>query len=123
MNKRAFTLTELIGVIIILGVISIIAFPPILKQIKGTQSTIDEATEKLIKAGADNYLDENKNDFPKVNNNVYCISLQTLVDEGKVSNDLFDSKGNKLDLSKSVKVNVVNNQYKYDIVDSCSEVK
>jgi len=123
MNKKAFTLTELLGVITILGIIAIIAFPPILKQIKGTQSKIDEATKILITTGASNYVDENKNDFPKVSGNTYCITLQTLVDDNKVSKDLVDSKGDKLNLNKYVKVEILNNQYTYNIVDSCTEVK
>lgn len=123
MNKKAFTLTELIGVITILGIIAIIAFPPLLKQIKGTKSKIDEATKILITTGASNYIDENKNDFPKVSGNKYCITLQTLVDDNKVSKDLVDSEGNELDLNKYVKVGISNNQYNYDIVDSCTEVK
>ena len=123
MNKKAFTLTELIGVITILGIIAIIAFPPLLKQIKGTKSKIDEATKILITTGASNYIDENKNDFPKTSGNTYCITLQTLVDDNKVSKDLVDSEGNELDLNKYVKVGISNNQYTYDIVDSCTEIK
>lgn len=123
MNKKAFTLTELIGVITILGLIALIAFPPLLKQIKGTKSKIDEATEMLITTGAGNYIDENKNDFPKIGGNKYCIALYTLVDDNKVSKDLVDSEGNKLDLNKYVKVGISNNQYTYDIVDNCTEVK
>lgn len=123
MDKKAFTLTELIGVITILGLIAIIAFPPLLKQIKGTQSKIDEATEILITTGASNYIDENKNDFPKINGNIYCIKLQTLVEDNKVSKDLVDSEGNELDLNKFVKISILNNQYAYDIVDSCTEVR
>lgn len=123
MNKKAFTLTELIGVITILGLIAIIVFPPLLKQIKKTQSTIDEATKKLIIAGASNYVDENKNKFSKISENVYCITLQTLVDDNKVSKDLTDSEGKELNLNRYVKVGVLNNQYTYDIVDSCTEVK
>ena len=123
MNKKAFTLTELLGVVTILGLIAIIAFPPLVKQIKGTKSTIDEATEILITTGASNYVDENKNDFPKTSGNTYCITLQTLVEDNKVSSDLLDSEGNELNLNKYVKVNIVNNQYNYEIVDSCTEVK
>ena len=123
MNKKAFTLTELMGVVMLLGLIAIIAFPPLLKQIKGTKSTIDEATEKLIVAGASNYVDENKNDFPKVDGNVYCISIQTLVDDNKVSKDFVDAEGNKIDVTKYIQVNTTTNQYKYTIVDNCTEVK
>lgn len=123
MNKRAFTLTELMGVIMLLGLIAVIAFPPLLKQIKGTKSKIDAATEKLIIAGAGNYVDENKNNFLKVDGNVYCISLQTLVDDNKISKDFVDAEGNKIDLTKYIQVNITASQYKYTIVDSCTEVK
>ena len=120
MNKKGFTLTELIGVIAILALIAIIAFPPILKQIKGTKSKIDKTTEILITTGAGNYIDENKNDFPKIHGNKYCITLQTLVDDNKVSKDLVDSEGNKLDLNKFVKVEVNKNSYNYSITDTCA---
>ena len=119
MNKKGFTLTELMAVITLLALIAIIAFPPLLKQIKGTKSKIDEATENLIITGAVNYVDENKNNFPKVSGNTYCVILQTLVDNNKISKDLVDSKGNKLDLTQYVKVRISNNQYTYDIVDNC----
>ena len=75
-----------------------------LKQIKGTKSKIDEATEKLIIAGAGNYVDENKNDFPKSEGSTYFIALQILVDDNKVSKDLADSEGNRMDLNKYVNI-------------------
>jgi len=119
MKRKGFTLAELMGVITILGLIVIIAFPPLIKQIKGTKTAIDETTEKLIIIGAENYVDENKNDYPKTNGKVYCITLQTLVNDNKLSKDLKDSKGNSINLNKYIKV-TVNNNYDYNIVDSCT---
>ena len=77
----------------------------------------------MIVAGASNYVEENKNDYPKTSGNVYCVTLQTLVDEGDLSKDLKDSEGNEIDLNKYVKINIASNQYNYNIVDSCTEVK
>ena len=36
--KKGFTLTEVMAVVIILGVISLLAFPQILKLIKGSEN-------------------------------------------------------------------------------------
>jgi len=120
MKRKGFTLAELMGVITILGLIVLIALPPLIKQIKGTKTTIDEATEKLIIIGAENYVDENKNDYPRTNGNTYCITLQTLVDDNKLSKDLKDSDGNSIDLNKYIKVTVIHNNYNYDMVNSCT---
>ena len=123
MKNKAFTLIELMAVITLLGLIAFIAFPPLLKQIKGTKSKIDEATEQLIIVGASNYVDENKNNYPKIDSNVYCVTLQTLVDDNKVSKDLTNSKGDKIDLTKYVQISISGNKYDYVLVDSCAEVK
>ena len=119
--KKGFTLIELMGVITIMGIIALVAFPPLLRQIKNSKSKIDEATEKLIIAGASNYVEENKNSFPKIEGNNYCIILQTLVDDNKLSKDLKDSDGDNIDLNKYVKVDIKNNNYSYTVSDSCTE--
>ena len=121
MKKKGFTLVELLGVIMLMGLIAMITIPKIVKQIKDTKGSIDKSTEILITTGSSNYIEENKNDFPKYDGAKYCIMLETLVNEGKLSSDIRDSKGNKLDLNKYVQVEVVNNKYEYKIADSCTD--
>ena len=41
--KKGFTLVELIGVIIVLGLIALIALPPILNAIREKESELSEA--------------------------------------------------------------------------------
>ena len=102
MKKEGFTLTELIGVITILGIIVLLAFPNLIKQIKDTRLKLDKATEQLIIVGTTNYVEENKNDFPSSKDETYCVSLRTLIEENKIPQNLKDSNGNNLNLNEKI---------------------
>ena len=119
MDKKGFTLVELLGVITLLGIIIGLMFPPLLTQLKKTSNSIDEATKSIIIVGAKNFVEENKNDFPKINGEYYCIEFQELVDENKISKDLKDSEGNEISLENYVKVTISDNKYNYEITDEC----
>ncbi len=121
--KKAFTLVELIGVITLLGLIMIIVTPPIINQIRNSEGKLDEATETLIYSATDLYIDSKKNDYPKNNDNIYCVTLKELVDDGKLKEPIKTSKGKEIDLNKYVKITVTNNQYKYLITDECNSIK
>jgi len=123
MNKKGFTLLELLGVITVLGLISILVAPTIINQIKKSQNQIDEITMELIYSATDLYLDNKLADYPKNNGSTYCLTLQKLVNDGKLSSPLLDSNGNEIDLDKLVAINVLNNSYTYEMVDSCEVVQ
>ena len=91
-KKNGFTLVEILGVIVILGLLLILAFPSIIKQVKTTTSDIDKATKDLITSSAVLYIRENRNDYPITKNNVYCIAIQILIDSGELVEDLIDAK-------------------------------
>ena len=120
MKKKGFTLVELLGVITLLGLIIGLMFPPLLIQLKKASNSIDEATKSIIIVGASDYVEENKNDFPKINGKQYCIEFQNLVNENKISKDLKDSEGNKINLENFVKVIINDNKYNYEITDECN---
>ena len=122
MKRKGFTLVELLGVITLLGLIIGLMFPPLLIQLKKASNSIDEATKSIIIVGASNFVEENKNNFPKVNGEYYCIRFQELVNENKISKDLKDSQGNKINLENYVKVIVSDNKYNYEIIDECEEL-
>jgi len=48
MKQKGFTLAELIGVVAILGVISVLVAPTIINQIRNSQNKIDAVTEELL---------------------------------------------------------------------------
>ena len=115
--KKGFTLIEIIGVVIILGVIVIIAFPPLLNFVKKTNSEIDDATKTLIFSATSQYIGQYQNDFPTINGNIYCVTVRNLVSENYISNlNLNDSET----LDSKIKIEVIGDKYQYSIDNSCT---
>ena len=59
MNKKGFTLVELIAVIALLTLLGVFTVSTILEQTESNGSLVDAATEKLIKAAAQEYVSLN----------------------------------------------------------------
>ena len=76
MNKKGFTLVEVIGVITILALVIMVAFPNILGAMSKTEAEMNEATETLLITNAKNYWSENVTMISETN---YCVSVQTLI--------------------------------------------
>ncbi len=125
MKKNGFTLSELLGVIILLSILALIAFPPIIRQIKKSKETMSEATEKLIYNSADLYIKDRSDLYQKEAGENYCISLQSLVNERYLPQDIEDEDGKKIDLQKKVMLRIGNNGVvNYSIVNAnqCTEI-
>ena len=104
--KKGFTLIEIIGVIILLGLVAIMAFPSILNLIRETRGELDKATEDLIFTQASIYVERNQSDFVLEEENVYCITLRHLAQAELISLPIHDSRGNELDIDKDFIVEV-----------------
>lgn len=122
--KKGFTLVELLAVIIILGLLTIIAIPSIVGILNNEKENISDSMKNIIINASSLYIEDNSGVYPKVNNNVYCIKLESLVNDNRLSNPLKDPVTNKeIDLNKYIKVSIINDLYNYDIVDICTEYK
>lgn len=122
--KKGFTLVELLAVIIILGLLTIIAIPSIIGILNNEKKNISNSMKNIIINASSLYIEDNSGVYPKVNNNVYCIKLESLVNDNRLSKPLKDPVTNKeIDLNKYVKVSIINDLYNYDIVDICTEYK
>lgn len=120
MKKNAFTLLELLGVVIILGVLSLITFPIILNQIKNAKQGIKDSTKTLIIDAAKDYYEDNTNNYEKIEGMTYCIDIKTLTDENYLNKNLKNENLNNIDTNKKVKLIFHNNKFDYEIVDSCT---
>jgi len=120
MKNKAFTLLELLGVVIILGVLSLIAFPPLLNQIKKAKQGIKDSTKTLIIDAAKDYYEDNTNNFDLIEGMTYCIDIKTLTDENYLNKNLKNENLNNIDTSKKVKLIYHNEKFNYDVVDSCT---
>ena len=58
MNKKGFTLVELLAVIVILALIAIIAFPNVTKLIKGAKKDTNTVQFSVIEESLKNYIAE-----------------------------------------------------------------
>ena len=125
MKKNGFTLVELLGVMVILALLMLFAFPKIINQVKSSTNSTDEFTEKLIYNATDLYMDDNKNMFVKDNEINYCIPLSTLVDNGYLKGPI-KLNGSDTDVTslKTVEVSY-NGQYDFELKDNsdCSGSK
>ena len=119
MKNKAFTLLELLGVIIILGILSLITFPIILNQIKNAKQGIKYSTKTLIIDAAKDYYEDNTNNFDLIEGITYCIDIKTLTDNNYLNEHLKDEDLNNIDTSKKVKLIYRNNKLDYDVTDTC----
>lgn len=114
MKKNGFTLAELLGVIVILAAVALIAFPPIINQIKKSRNDVDTALNSLILTAAEQYLDEHN----MVKSGSYCIQLNVLVNDGKLVEPVTNSKGGVVSLSSIFYINYDKDNYDASLKDS-----
>ena len=95
--RKGFTLVELVGVVIILGIVVLLAFPPLLGMIRDANREITKANETLLLTATDQYVDTYKNDFPKTDGNVYCVSYGDLIKDEKIPSNIPNKDGKTLD--------------------------
>ncbi len=126
MKKKGFTLVELLGVIVIIAVISLVAFPTIMSQFRKNRKNISNVVKQTITEASLVYVEKNQNQYPKVSGNIYCVTLTQLVNNGNLSEPLKDpSTGEEIPLSHKVKITVENNIFYSEYIgeDSCSEFR
>lgn len=82
MNNKAFTLIELMGVIIILGLLSLIAIPAISNILKTSQENVYSAQIKRIEDATNDWGLENMNRLPNSENGTVTIQLYNELQKG-----------------------------------------
>ncbi len=125
-KRQGFTLMEILGAIIIMGLLLLLTFPSIIGRIKKATIDIDKATKELILSSSIIYLEKNKNDFPLTKGDVYCLSLETLINSGELMDNLINVKtGEKIDSTNVIKITIKNGaniDYKIVKPNQCTEV-
>ena len=120
-KKSGFTLVELIGVVILLGLIALIAIPPIMNSVRKTKGEISDASKEILYSATASYLSAHENEYPKTNGNVYCITLSDLVKEEYLATEVYDSvTGEPISLDNKVEVIVGNGSYSYNLNNNCN---
>ena len=110
MNKKAFTLIEMLAVIIILGVLTSLVMPSILKMMKGSKEKTYDVLINNINDSALLYASRHK-ELIKSGleiNGFYEVTLNDLLDEGLIKTPLIDPRTDE-EISLTKKVIIINN--------------
>lgn len=104
MNKKGFTLVELLAVIAILAVIALISVPTIANVIRESREDSYVEQERSIVNAAKTYMANNSLELPKqVNNAFVCKSVEELQKAG-----LLSSKNASAETSTGIKNSMYN---------------
>ena len=124
-DKNGFTLTEILGVLVILGLLLLLIVPSILNKVRVNEKEIKKAQENMVENSTNIYMDQDKDTYPNTEGNVYCIAIQTLIANGKVNENLKDATSKDLDFKrKSVEVTIgKNGNRSFKVVNACNEIK
>ena len=114
MKNKGFTLAELLGVIAILALICLVAFPPMLDAIKKSKKNINDTNSTIVLNAADLYVRNNINSIT-FNNNKYCFQIQTLIDSGELTIDIDETSDGKIKSTDYIRVDKDGNNLNYKI--------
>ena len=87
MNKKGFTLVELLGTIIVIALISVLVVPRIVNWYSNSTDTYEELNEELIIEGARIYIEDHPNTKKQIQEHAsgydpYLISMDTMINYG-----------------------------------------
>lgn len=118
MRNKGFTLAELLGVVIILGVIATIATISISNSMKNSKEELYNVQINNIISGAKTWASENVFDLPANDGESITLTLAQLKQAGFVEADITNPKTNELfSDGLQVKITKVDNNYKYEVIE------
>ena len=119
MNKKGFTLVELLGVLVVLSVILMIAFPLITTYINKSKQKAYDTQMGLIIMGLKDYVIEHKEVLPVNDTDYVTFTLGQLKALGIVNNSVVNPlDGKEIDDSMEFKIVKDGSKYTYQIVES-----
>lgn len=120
MGKKAFTLVELIAVIVILSLIALVVFPAISSVIKNSKEKAYKDQIAQIEKAAKQYCYEHTEKLPnETEGSKATLDIAVLKTEGYISEDqIKDPRNTKKEITGSVIITYTSNQYDYQFSDA-----
>ena len=120
MKKNGFTLTELLGVITVLGLIALIVFPNVNKSIKNSKKKLYDQQVSLIEKNARRWGVEHSDLLPN-SGSIYYLNLEELITGGYISQKTVKDPRDNSAMGGCVVIifNDDYNQYEYTYDEAC----
>lgn len=110
MKNKGFTLAEVLGVVVIIGLLLLIASPKITNKLKNNEEKVDDINSKIIFEATKQYLEK---DNKYISEDNYCIPISELVAEGLLTRPVINIK-TKESIEEKYAVKIT--KTKYEIV-------
>ncbi len=119
MNKKGFTLVELLAVIVILGLLITIISPVVKNLINDSEDSLSDQQKKLVVEATKKYMVENSELLPEGSDRA-IVYMSDLIDKGVIDNDKIIDPKSKGEINGCVVVSYNNefNQYDYNYSDN-----
>ncbi len=125
MRQKGFTLAEVLGVITIIGLLLVLIIPMVIDRISSSGEEAANTENELIFNAAEQYVKEHSSEYPSGKSGRYCISIQTLIDDGKLAEPVVDVTTGEDISDKSVMMTIYssgNIDYELKEGDECEEL-
>lgn len=119
MNKKGFTMIELIAVIIILGIIALITVPVVNNSLKNAREKMLVEQKTRIVDAAKKYALEYTGRLPMTGSSNYFISVDELREDGYIEDKDIKNPVTEEIMSGCISVKYVSNKYVYGYDEDC----
>lgn len=114
MNKKGFTLAELIGVIVVLSLICLITVPAIASVLKTNKKSLCETQLSNILAAAKSYVSENLLSMPIKDGDYKIITIGDLIENGFIEDNI-QNPVTKEEIDPEIEITIKKNGKKLDV--------
>ena len=120
MNKKGFTLVELLAVIVLLTLIGVFTVTTVLEKSNSNKGLVDAVSEKIITTAAQEYIALNSENFERKSGNVYCLEVSKVLEAVNVDDINASTKDKLSSINAYVKVIFLKDNFGYNIDSNCT---
>lgn len=115
-KNKGFTLVELLGVLTLLAILMLLAFPNFTNLTSNAKSNYDRTSKVLIRGAARMYVDNNSEEIFQVlqTRDYYCLPVGKLIAYEYLDSEIYSQK-NTINKDSIVIVTHQNNEFVYDV--------
>jgi len=120
MNKKGFTLVELLAVIVILGLLIAIISPAVMNLLNDSKDSLSQNQIDMIIMASKKYMIEHNELLPEEGSS-YSVSISDLINSGVIDNEKVIDPKTKAIMAGCVVVSYSSsyNQYEYNYTNNC----